>query len=199
VKNLKKFSYFAVIFAVIGMVACNKSSDTALNNPPIQKVTAEPAIEKIPIAKLTDKGIELLFLQRDVQECFAKENPGETLVFVEVQDDNKDGKDAGLLYRIYNEKEKVAETSISFVVTLEKGIYYAPTATSLQNAGGVGATITCTTDECASEQYGCWPDGGRCTPCLNGGKCTKTVSSDLTHLTQLVNAVNYASSVYAMY
>jgi len=33
---MRKFIFFAAI-AAIGLVACNKSSDTALNNPPIQK------------------------------------------------------------------------------------------------------------------------------------------------------------------
>ncbi len=41
-------------------------------------------------------------------------------------------------------------------------------------------TVTCTTSDCASEQFGCVPDGnvggGACTPCANKGTCTKTVS-----------------------
>lgn len=41
---------------------------------------------------------------------------------------------------------------------------------------------TCTTSACASEQFGCVPDGnvggGACTPCANQGACTKTVSSN---------------------
>ena len=39
-----------------------------------------------------------------------------------------------------------------------------------------------TTSACASEQFGCVPDGnvggGACTPCANQGACTKTVSSN---------------------
>ncbi|MDB9755693.1 hypothetical protein OAB20_05350 [Winogradskyella sp.] len=48
------------------------------------------------------------------------------------------------------------------------------------------ATTVCTTSECTQEPLGCIPkyditpagqDGiGTCTPCANGGKCTKTVS-----------------------
>jgi hypothetical protein len=41
---------------------------------------------------------------------------------------------------------------------------------------------TCTTSACASEQFGCVPDGnvggGACTPCANNGVCTKTVSNN---------------------
>jgi len=36
-KNLKKFSYFAVIFAAIGMVACSKSSDLANTGSPVSQ------------------------------------------------------------------------------------------------------------------------------------------------------------------
>jgi hypothetical protein len=44
-------------------------------------------------------------------------------------------------------------------------------------------TISCTTSDCSQETTGCVPkfekgsDLGYCTPCNNGGKCTKTVSS----------------------
>ncbi len=40
--------------------------------------------------------------------------------------------------------------------------------------------ISCTTSECASEEFGCTPklSGVACRPCSNKGKCTKTVSSD---------------------
>jgi len=198
---MRKLFFFAAI-AAISLVACNKSSDTALNNPPIQKADVAPTIEKTSIARLTDKNeIELLFLQKDAQEFFAKENPGETLVFVEVQDDNKDGKDAGLLYRIFNENEKVAETSISFVVTLEKGIYYVPTATTLQYATEFGAkSVKCsTTNEMCLYEGGCVPTkDGKCKPCPKHGTCTQKGGS-LTELESAINALAYATSVYTMY
>ena len=42
--------------------------------------------------------------------------------------------------------------------------------------------VTCTTSACASEQFGCVPDGkvrgGACTLCGNNGVCTKTVSNN---------------------
>ena len=39
--------------------------------------------------------------------------------------------------------------------------------------------ISCTTSDCASEQFGCTPkvSGVACWPCSNKGKCTKTVSN----------------------
>ena len=39
--------------------------------------------------------------------------------------------------------------------------------------------ISCTTSDCASEDFGCTPklSGAGCYPCSNTGKCTKTVSS----------------------
>ncbi|MCZ2130832.1 MAG: hypothetical protein LC109_11280 [Bacteroidia bacterium] len=41
-------------------------------------------------------------------------------------------------------------------------------------------TISCTTSDCASEEFGCTPkvSGVACWPCNNKGKCTKTVSND---------------------
>jgi len=189
---MRKLFLFSMV-VTLGLVACNKDDAVLDNAAPKQKVLKQE--EMIPVAKLTDKNeIELLFLQRDVQEFFNRENPDEKLVFVEVQDDNKDGKNAGLLYRIYNANEKVTETSISFVVILEKGVYYAP-VTTLQYAGGAsGLTISCTTSDCSYEVYGCIPYlGTSCTPCDNGGKCTKTTSDSFSYrLTALVRALNYA-------
>ncbi|HMJ47181.1 MAG TPA: hypothetical protein VK498_07605 [Ferruginibacter sp.] len=48
-----------------------------------------------------------------------------------------------------------------------------------EDDGGGGGHVTCTTSECAAEPRGCVPApvGLACTPCANGGKCTKTVSS----------------------
>lgn len=44
-----------------------------------------------------------------------------------------------------------------------------------------GTTITCTTNDCASEEQGCVPWGSTaCTKCANDGKCTKTVSNSPT-------------------
>ena len=41
----------------------------------------------------------------------------------------------------------------------------------------VMASTTCTTTECSEEAKGCIPKtGGGCTPCNNGGTCTKTSS-----------------------
>ena len=139
---------------------------------PIQKS------EMIPIAKLTDKNeIVHLFLQKDVQaffskgnSIFSKGNPNEELVFVEVVDYDINDDEAGLLYRIYNSESGVIETSISMVVTFEGGIYYVP-------PGGGGTTVSCTTTSCTQEVNGCVPYGTLCTPCKNGGLCTRTVTS----------------------
>jgi|GEM_PF-5823302 len=40
-----------------------------------------------------------------------------------------------------------------------------------------GLTITCTTNDCASESFGCIPNLTSCTPCSNNGKCTKSISN----------------------
>ena len=186
----------------LGLVACNKD-DAALDNAaPKQKVLMQE--EMIPIAKLNDKGeIELLFLQRDVQEFFYKENPDEKLVFVEVQDDNKDGENAGLLYRIFNEKNEVMKTSISMVVTLEKGVYYVPLATTLQNSS-ISFSFSCATSDptCMKTTSACRPEkkGDRyyCTDCPNNATC-KASASPNNQLTQLVRAIDYAVLAYAMY
>lgn len=48
----------------------------------------------------------------------------------------------------------------------------------------VDGKITCTTSDCASEEYGCVPEQNVstgnwvCSECANKGKCTKTTSSD---------------------
>ena len=56
--------------------------------------------------------------------------------------------------------------SSSFIVTADNSTLY------------VIPTISCTTSECASEEFGCTPkaSGGACWPCNNKGKCTKTVT-----------------------
>lgn len=41
-------------------------------------------------------------------------------------------------------------------------------------------TISCTTSACSSEQTGCMPYFNACTPCGNGGKCTKVVTDSPT-------------------
>jgi hypothetical protein len=40
----------------------------------------------------------------------------------------------------------------------------------------VSAFTTCTTSACSGEQKGCVPNMNACTPCGNGGACTKNVS-----------------------
>ncbi|MDR2980119.1 MAG: hypothetical protein LBV02_06750 [Bacteroidales bacterium] len=164
---------FALIFS------CQKDeSNTLLND--IQSI---PKNEKMAIARLTENNeIVHLFLQKDVQEFFSKESSAvygsssknisnASLVFVEVKDDNKNDKDAELLYRIYNDESKVTETSISTVLTLEDGIYYAQVGRGAQ-------TVSCTTSNsaCTQEVNGCVPYGTLCTKCASGGICTRTVT-----------------------
>ena len=163
----------AFIFA-----SCEKENPIMNDIKPIQKG------EMVPIAKLTENNeIVHLFLQKDAQEFFSKEssavygssskNTSNTrLVFVEVKDNNKNDKEAELLYRIYNDETKVVETSISTVLTLENGIYYA------QVGGGAGTTLSCTTSnrDCTQEANGCVPYGITCKPCSNTlAICTRTV------------------------
>jgi len=148
--------------------------------------------EGIPIAKLTDKNkIEHLFFQKDVQEFFAKENPNAKLVFMEVIDD---GKNAGLLYRIYYRESRIAETSIIPVITLiGDTYYYVP-----PGGGGSVAKTTCTTSDCASSG-GCTPAiwTAKCEPCDNGGTCTRTTGyASRGSLSELTDAIQYAVSVY---
>jgi len=195
---MRKFFLFSMV-VTLGLVACNKNEMVLDNNTPIQKTQMQE--EMIPIAKLNDKNeIELLFLQRDAQEFFAKENPDEKLIFVEVQDDNKDGKNAVLLYRIFNEKEEVTETSISFIVTLEDGIYYAPSATTLQTTTTTKTTVTCSTSSivCQKEPGACQPKGLECTRCPGSITCTRGITNTTTtRVVEVVKSVAYA--VFAMY
>ena len=187
-KNLL-FMLSTVIALVFVFAACNKSDDMMDNIQTVQKG------EMIPIAKLTDNDIiEFLFLQKDVQEFFIKENIDKKLIFVEVIDNEKNGEKAGLLYRIYDVKNKVAETTINYGLTLVDNFYYlSPMKSSL--------SVTCTTSDCASEQLGCIPDDFACTECANGGKCTKTVGSVMISLARssvvnaTVNATHYAAFV----
>jgi len=185
--------------------ACNKSDvDNVL---PIEEATMQSkaaAIQTkmIPIAKLTEKNeIEPLFLQKDVQAFFSKENPEGKLVFVEVVDDKKFGNEPGLLYRIYYANNKTVETSIYFVLTSKERVYYI-SASSLG-----GRKITCTTSDCSDEPQGCVPDSDTsCTKCSKIlHKCTKTVESEvladanmaLTRtVSNLRDALRYAVSVY---
>ena len=156
--------------------------------------------EKIPIAKLTDNNeIEHLFLQKDVQTFFStgnsdfsKGNSDGELVFIEVIDDEKNGEDAGLLYRIYYGEHNVAETSIiNDVITFEDGIYYYALP------GGGTSKTSCTTVDCASSS-GCQPlTNSTCSPCKNGGKCERrTTFVTAIALAPLTDAIQYAVSIY---
>ncbi|MDR1199088.1 MAG: hypothetical protein LBK94_08795 [Prevotellaceae bacterium] len=193
---MKKALMLVAIFAVVGIVinGCKKK-DTIVNDiQPTQKIAMQD--EMIPIAKLTDKNeIKHLFLQKDVQEFFSKENPDAKLVFVEVINNEKKGNEAGLLYRIYYGKRNVTETSLTLTLILQNNIYYY-----LPSGGGSGSgwTTSCTTKDCASESDGCVPKmGGGCTPCKNGGDCTRTTSNVAS--IALTNAIHYAVSVYKFY
>jgi len=180
----------ALTFAFF-VIGCTKEN----NNQPIQKS------ERIPIAKLTDGNkIEHLFLQKDVKEYFSKRNadvqgyslknaPDAELIFIEVVDEENDGEDVGLLYRIHYGEDNVTKTSIIFVLTLEGNIYY------YKPDGGGGSHSTCEGTGCESTE--CIPKAtGGCTPCP-WGKCKITTESiKAEELTKLTGAIEYAVSVY---
>ena len=172
--------------------ACNKN-DMENSLQPLQTTTMQNKM--IPIAKLTDKNeIEHLFLQKDVQEFFSKENPNAKLVFMEVMDEEKNGKEVGLLYRIYYGESNITATSLTLVLTLEGGVYYYVPI----GGGGYAVTTTCTTTECSSTT-GCQPQSNNtCSTCpWPGAKCTRTTSSVRgSDLTELTDAIQYAVSVY---
>ena len=201
---MKKLFLLLVAIAALAFSACTR--DTNIDNS--QEVSAldsfttrSDAVEGyIPIATVSQKGkIELLFLQKDVQSAFIKENHDRQLVFAEVRDD---GKELGLLYRIYNKTTKVMETSISYVIILKDGVYYTP-STSLIREGGVNGSrysygysiVTCTGSDCTNEQ-GCTPNG---TACTTGCKtCTKHVLNQLTDdFIALTRAIEYGRSIFA--
>ena len=194
--------FLVVAIATLASFACTRF-DTSIDNPQETNAlnpltTRADAVEGyIPIATLGQKGeIELLFLQKDIQAAFNKENPNQQLVFAEVRDD---GKELGLLYRIYNKPTKETTTSICYAVILKDGVYYVP-STILISEGGVRAIvlITCTTSECSQEPKGCMPNGGACTACDNKGKCEKSVTASLTtDFISLTRAIEYGRSVFA--
>ena len=169
---MKKFiiGLLAITFAFFN--GCKKE-DTMENNNILLVQNTKMQSEMIPIAKLTDKKeIEHLFLQKDVQKFFSEERTEEKLIFVEIIDNKELYDEAGLLFRVYNEKTNVSETTISFVLTLKDDVYYLVN-NDLEKSKG----LTCTTSECAHEVSGCVPRGtSYCSKCDNGGKCTKTVS-----------------------
>jgi len=180
-----------VIALIFTITSCNKSEIVNDSNQPILTTTNPSGM--VPIAKLTDANeIEHLFLQRDVQACFSRENPGQKLVFVEVKDDGKNGLEAGLLYSIYYEENAVKETSIIPVITLRENIYYF-----VPPGGGSVSKTSCTTSECITETKGCQPNwNGTCTPCKNGGKCTRTTTLVTGTMPELTDAIYYAISAY---
>jgi hypothetical protein len=196
---------FLIIAAVaVSMVACNKA-DLILENQLRHNMPSNE--NNIPIATVDANGnVHLLFLQKDVQEAFQKEFPNLQLVFAEVKDnDNK----AGLLYQIYDITNNVKETSFSVVFIFKDGVYYAPT-TNFQYAGEgsyFGWTITCSTSdpECSKTVEACFPVSTYCTECPNKAVCGKSISSGSgsgsgsVMLKKLVNAVLYATRIYAAY
>ena len=197
---MKKINYITTLLLIFAffITGCKKE-ETILNDTKSiqQMIMQNEMIEMIPIAKLSEENeIVHLFLQKDVQDFFAKENPNQMLVFVEVMDFEKNGKEAGLLYRIYNRGGNITETSMSFLgLVLKEDIYYLPIGTRAP----VGFTTTCTTSDCASETKGCMPNyyNCSCSPCANGGKCTRSTSNLRTAtLTNLTEAIIYAISVY---
>jgi len=125
-------------------------------------------------------------LQKDVKALFSnakpnssKGNSDEELVFVEVVTNGENVEEAGLLYQIHDNGNNVTETSISFVITYEDGIYYV-------QVGGVGKTTSCTTKDCASTG-GCQPTyDSKCTPCNNGGECTRTTTNVISSVIEAV-------------
>ncbi len=83
-----------------------------------------------------------------------------------------DGKFTDVSIKITSDKQyflvfKGNNYSSSFLVTPENSTLF------------VAPTISCTTSECASEEFGCTPtvSGTACRACSNKGKCTKTVSN----------------------
>jgi hypothetical protein len=198
--NMRKAVMLIAICAVVGIMinGCKRKNAIVNDIPPIQKVTEQD--DMIPIAQLTDENeIKHLFLEKDVQEFFSKENPDAKLVFVEVIDDEKNGDKTGLLYRIYYGKSNITETSLTLALTLKDGVYYyLQGGDGTQGGSGSGWTTSCTTEYSANESDGCVPKVfGVCTPCENGGDCTKTVSTATSKA--LTNAMRYAVSVYKSY
>jgi hypothetical protein len=191
---MKNILLLVVIAAVVSITGCNKNEEETLNNGMPLKSTIQS--EMIPIAKLTEEGeIEHLFLQKDLQESYSKSNPDAELVFMEVMDYDKNGKEVGLLYRIYHPKSRVAETTLIMAITLEENIYYFV-------PGGVGITTTCTTSDCSGSSTGCQPQSDNsCSSCpwlTGGGKCTRSTSSNSLKggMNGLTDAIQYAVSVY---
>jgi len=179
----------------LGLVACNKDDAVLDNAAPKQKVLKQE--EMIPIAKLNDKGeIELLFLQRNVQEFFNKEFPDVELLYVEVYDEKitDEESEVALRYKIqYKEKDKIIRaSSIEFSIFKEMGIYYAPVIIS-QNTRATG-TFTCSgtcTDGCDPlKKDGVWV----CTTCNDWDPkltCEGSSSTSLTSL-RMANFVSMA-------
>ena len=162
---MKKFTYTItlLVFAFF-FIGCEK--ETMIEQPVVQEN------EMIPIAKLTAQNdIQHLFLQKDMQASFL-DNQGGELVFMEVVDNNKNGENAGLLYRIYNREQGVVTTTLMTSVLTLKGdtYYYDPIDTR-------GSTIMCTALNlaCSVESKGCIPEFRNCTKCSNGAECYKTI------------------------
>jgi len=221
-KKIRILTILLVVTLVAGasiFYACEKEN-TILNDIPPTQIS-----EKIAIAKLTKNNkIVHLFLQKDVQEFFSKENfdlhgisskstSDAELVFIEVIDNEKNGKEVGLLTRIYYGESNIIETTIiSSVLTLEGDVYYyapprdgndskATDATSKTIVGGTASAVSCTTSDpkCVSDRNGCQPRIllGTCTACTNGGTCTRTTTSvSASTMQPLTNAIQYAVSVY---
>jgi len=190
---MKKIVLFVAAVAIL-IVACNKNEVENIL-PTKQKISAND--KDLPIAKINDKGeIELLFLQKDVQEIFNKEFPNLELLYIEIYDEKPlyEKSEVALAFQIQDNEKKVRETSIQFSIYKEKNVYYAP-ATNLSYSGGLSVTLTCTS-YCEGER-GCYPEqsGGkwRCTP-STCNSCIKTESSmSIYNLTQFVRlaALNY--------
>jgi len=149
----------ALTFTVF-FIGCNKEETT---EPMVQEN------EMIPIAKITAQNdIQHLFLQRDMKEFFLDIQEGE-LVFMEVIDSNKNGEEAGLLYRIYNREQGVTTTTLMTSVLSLKGniYYYDPIETRT-------TTVSCTTKDC-DQPSGCAPTmSGSCTTGCRHCTVTKT-------------------------
>ena len=200
----------ALLVVVFIFASCEKEN-TTLNDIP-----SVPKGGKIAIAKLTENNkIEHLFFQRDVQEFFSKENPDlhgvssknisdAELIFIEVVDNEKNGKEVELLTRIYYGESNITETTmISSVLTLEGDIYYyaPPSDDNVSKAIGAVSAVSCTTSDatCVGDKNGCQPRIllGTCTACTNKATCTRTTSSyTASTLQPLTNALQYAVFAY---
>ena len=184
---MKKFTYTITLLAfAFFFIGCDK--EAMIEHPVVQEN------EMISIAKLTAQNdIQHLFLQKDMQASFL-DNQGGELVFMEVVDDNKNGEEIGLLYRIYYKEQGVAVTTlIPSILTLKGGTYYySPSDIATYNK------VSCSTSDCTKHLTGCKPSwGSTCTSCpKKTQKCTRTVSNFCDEIELMSKIIRNAVAAY---